>query len=219
MRPDAKMVGQIYKVGAPAIVMQALNSLQAFGVNYILIQISPTAVAAFGVYIRIQNFILMPAFGLNNAVIAITAFNYGARSRKRIDDTMKYGMLYALCIMTTGMAAVLCFADPILTLFDASVELKAIGSAAMRIISLSFIFVAFTLIAQGVYQALGNGVYSLVITLMRVVVVLLPCLYLLARTGELGSVWWAFLLAEGASAVVGFFLLKRIYVRRVIPLG
>lgn len=219
LKPDLKTIGQIYKVGAPAIVMQALNSLQAFGVNYILIKISPTAVAAFGVYLRVQNFIFMPAFGVNNAVIAITAFNYGARNKRRIDAVMKYGFIFALGIMLLGMTGMLTLSDWILRLFDASADLTAIGTTAMRVVCLSFVFVAFTLIAQGVYQALGNGLYSLVITLMRVVVVLLPTLYAFAALLELGQVWWAFVLAEGASAAVGAYLLKRIYVQRVAPLA
>ncbi|MCC8190829.1 MAG: MATE family efflux transporter [Planctomycetes bacterium] len=217
-RPDGRILAQIYRVGAPAILMQSLNPLQGFGVNTILMGFSPTAVAAFGVYIRIQNFIFMPALGLGNGVIALTAFNYGARNRRRVEQTMRYGFCYSLIIMVTGMVCLQVFAPDILSLFDASRELVAIGTVALRVISLSFVFVAFTLIAQGLYQALGNGVYSLLITLMRVVVVLLPVLYFLATRYTLDRVWWAFFLAEGASAALGAYLLHRIYVERVAPL-
>ncbi len=218
-RPHGKTIAEIYRVGAPAIVMQALNSLMAFGVNLILISLSSTAVAAFGVYIKVQNFVFMPAFGVNNGVIAIAAFNYGRRDKARIDRTIRFGMLYAAIIMLIGTVLFQFLAAPILTLFDASADLMGFGVQAMRIISLSYLFVAFTLIAQGVYQALGNGSYSLIITLMRVVVLLLPVLWIFARVSGLQHIWWAFLIAEAGSAVVGAFLLAHIYRQRVLPLA
>jgi putative MATE family efflux protein len=216
--PDKKVIREIYHVGAPAIFNQSLNSLMAFGVNIILIALSSTAVAAFGIYIKIQNFVFMPAFGVNNGVIAITAFNYGAKNKSRIDRSIQSGLLYALCIMVAGTVLIQAFAPFIVSLFDASEELMSAGIMALRIISLSYAFAAFTLIAQGIYQALGNGIYSLIITLMRVVVVLLPVLYIFARFFELNQVWWAFVMAEGFSALTGAFLLHRIYQQKVAPL-
>jgi putative MATE family efflux protein len=218
-KPDKRMIGEIYRVGAPAIINQSLNSLMAFGVNFILIKISAAAVAAFGIYIKVQNFVFMPAFGVNNGVIAITAFNYGARRKKRIDSAIKYGMSYAGCIMLAGMFLIEIFADQILLLFDASDDLKSAGVAALRIISLNYIFAAVTLIMQGVYQGLGNGIYSLIITMMRVIVVLLPVLYIFTRILPLNQVWWAFVLAEGLSAAVGVFLLNSIYKEKVAPMS
>jgi len=217
-RPNWKIIGVIYKVGAPSIVMQSLNSLMAFGVNLILIQISSTAVAAYGIYLKVQNFVFMPVFGLNNCVVAVAAFNYGARSKKRINDTIKFGMLYAAAIMLIGMVLMQVWAVQILGLFDASAELMTIGVNALRIISLTYLFVAFMTIGQGVYQALGNGLYSLIVTLLRVVIILLPALYIFAKLLPLNTVWWAFVLAEGGSAVVGAFLLKRIYSQKVAPI-
>jgi putative MATE family efflux protein len=221
-RPDKQMIGEIYHVGLPAIFNQSLNSLMAFGVNIILMRLSSTAVAAFGIYIKIQNFVFMPAFGVNNGVIAITAFNYGARNKKRIDSSMRFGMLDALCIMLAGTILIQIFARPLVALFDASPELMSVGVRALRIISLSYAFAAFTLVCQGVYQALGNGMYSFIITLMRVVVVLLPVLYIFSKLLPHGQVlthiWWAFGMAEGFSAVVGAFLLRRIYKQKVAPL-
>jgi putative MATE family efflux protein len=218
-RPDAKVIGAIYRVGAPAIANQSLNSLMAFGVNLILMSLSATAVAAFGIYLRIQNFVLMPAFGVNNGVIAIGAFNYGARNKRRIDGTIKHGLMLAGSILILGTILIQVFTVPILKLFDASDTLMALGSQALRIISLSYVFVALTLVMQGVYQALGNGLYSLVITLMRVVIVLLPALYLFAQCFAPRQVWWAFVLAEALSAAVGAVLFKRIYREKVKPLG
>jgi putative MATE family efflux protein len=216
-RPDKQMIGEIYRVGLPAIFNQSLNSLMAFGVNVILIGLSSTAVAAFGIYIKIQNFVFMPAFGVNNGVIAITAFNYGARNKSRIDSSMRFGMLYALCIMLIGIALIQLFAPFMVSLFDASSELMYLGVIILRIVSVSYIFAAFTLVAQGIYQALGNGVYSFIITLMRVVVVLLPVLYIFAKLLPISQIWWAFVMAEAFSAVVGAFLLHRIYTRKVMP--
>jgi putative MATE family efflux protein len=217
-RPDRKVIGEIYHVGAPAIFNQSLNSLMAFGVNFILIKISSTAVAAFGIYIKVQNFVFMPAFGLNNGVIAITAFNYGAQNKKRIDHSIKFGMMYAVTIMLIGTVLMQLLANQLVSLFDASPELLSMGGMALRIICVGYIFAAFTLIAQGVYQALGNGTYSLIITLMRVAVVLLPVLYIFVRIFPLNQAWWAFVLAEGFSAVVGAFLLHRIYTQKVAPI-
>jgi putative MATE family efflux protein len=218
-RPDKQMIGEIYHVGLPAIFNQSLNSLMAFGVNVILMGLSSTAVAAFGVYIKIQNFVFMPAFGVNNGVIAITAFNYGAQNKKRIDSSMRFGMLYALCIMLLGTLLIQIFARPLVALFDASPELMSVGVRALRVISLSYAFAAFTLVCQGIYQALGNGIYSFIITLMRVVVVLLPVLYIFSKLLPINQIWWAFSMAEGFSGVVGAFLLRRVYRQKVTALG
>jgi putative MATE family efflux protein len=217
-RPDVKLLGEIYRVGAPAIFNQSLNSLMALGVNFVLLRITPTAVAAYGIYIRVQNFVFMPAFGLNNGVISIAAFNYGARNKKRVDATIRFGMIYGIGIMLIGMVLIQVFARPIVSLFNASDELMAIGSRMLRIISLGYCVVGFTLINQGVYQALGNGVYSLVITLSRVVVVLLPVLYVLARFFGLDQAWWAFVLAETFSGIVACFLLRHLYAQKVAKL-
>lgn len=214
-KPDVKMIGEIYRVGAPAIIMQALNSVMAFGVNIILITISNTAVAAFGIYIKVQNFFFMPVFGINNGVIVMTAFNYGAQKRKRIDDTVKFGMIYAETILISGIIVFHIFAQQIYGAFNASPELLSIGIPQLRIISLSYIFVGVTLIWQGFYQGLGNGLYSLIITLCRVIILLLPFLYLFSKITAVNNIWWSFVIAEGGSAIVGFFLLKKIYTNKV----
>ena len=217
-RPDRKVIGEIYRVGAPSIVMQSMNSLMAFGVNLILIKISATAVTAYGIYLKVQNFVFMPVFGLNNCVIAVAAFNFGARSKKRINETLKFGMLFAVIIMLIGTALMQILAVQILSLFNPSAELMDAGVAVLRTISLTYIFVAFMTIGQGFYQALGNGLYSLIVTLLRVIVILLPVLYIFAKLLPLSMVWWAFFIAEGGSAIVGAFLLKRIYSQKVSPI-
>ncbi len=214
-RPNGKIIGTILKVGTPAILIQALDqALLAFGVNLILIQSSSTVVAAFGVYYRVQSFALMPVWGLYNIFISIAAFNYGAKNRKRINETIKYGMLYASAIMLVGMTIIQLIPTQLLGLFDASEELISIGVAAMRIISLSYILLAFSVISQGFFQALGNGIYSLIVTLVRVAI-LFPTLYILFKVFEINVVWWAFVLANACSALVGAFLLKHIYSQKV----
>jgi Na+-driven multidrug efflux pump len=155
---------------------------------------------------------------VNNSVIAIGAFNCGVKSKKRIDQTIKSGMALAGSILAMEIVIMQTLTVPILRLFDASHELMEIGSAALRIISLGYLLVALTLIMQGVYQALGNGLYSLIVTLMRVAIVLIPALYIFAKIFPLEKVWWTFVLAEGFSAVVGAFLLKCIYHKKVRPL-
>jgi putative MATE family efflux protein len=217
-RPNGHIIRDIYRVGAPAIINQSFSSLMALGVNYIIISISSTAVAAFGIYIKIQNFIFLPAFGLNNGVIAITAFNYGAKDKKRVDSAIRFGVIYAVCIMLTGTVLIQIFANGIISLFDVSGELALIGIGALRIISLTYVLTGFTLIAQGICQALRNGLYSLGITLARVVVVLFPVLYLFSKLFPLNQIWWAFTIAEVSSAVAGIFLLRHMYAKKIMPL-
>ncbi|MDR1900809.1 MAG: MATE family efflux transporter [Treponema sp.] len=218
LKPEKHIIGTIYRVGAPAIVNQGLNSLMAFGVNFILIGISSTAVAAFGIYIKIQNFIFLPVYGLNNGVIAITAFNYGSREKKRIQASMKFGMIYAISMMLTGTIVLQLLARPIFSLFGTSLELMNAGVGIMRVISLGFVIVAFLFISQGIFQALGNGLYSLIVALLQVVVILLPLLYIFAKVFELRFIWWAFIAAQSIAAVAAAFLLKNIYSQKVKPL-
>lgn len=218
-RPDGKIIREIYRIGFPAIIMQSLNSVMSFGVNFILIPLSSTAVAAFGIYVKIMNFVFMPVYGLGNGVIAMTAFNYGAGSKKRIDSTIKAGMVYASVVMLLGTGVIELFSGNILMMFGASDELAEISITCLRVISLSYIFVAFTTISQGVCQALGNGVYSLVIALLRIVIVLLPVLYLFSLVFPLAQIWWAFMIAEITSAAVGVVLLRRIYKKKVAVTG
>lgn len=214
-RPELKIIRKIYSIGAPAIAMQSLNSLMAFGVNLILIRLTPTAVAAFGIYIKVQNFVFMPAFGLNNAVVAVAAFNYGAGRLRRVIETVKFGILYAAVIMAAGAVLVQIFAAPLLKLFDASPELLRIGVPALRIISVSYLFTAFMLIAQGSCQALGNGMYSLIVTLLRVIIFLLPLLWAFASLFQIADIWWAFVISEFASASVSALFLKKIYKEKI----
>ena len=214
-KPDPDMIGQIYRVGIPTIIMQSIGSVMSFGVNRILLAFTSTAAAVFGIYFKLQNFVFLPVFGLNNGVIPIVAYNFGAKDAKRLLQTVKLGICYAVCLMAFGFGVFQLFPSRLLLLFDASKDMLAIGVPALRIISLSFILAGFGVVGGAVFQALGNGMYSLMVSAARQLLVLLPAAYFLARRGNLGWVWWAFPIAELVSMGVSVFFFVRIY-RRVI---
>ena len=208
-RPDREIIGKIYSVGLPSIIMQSIGSVMVYGLNKILIAFSSTATAVFGVYFKLQSFVFMPVFGLNNGMVPVLAFNYGAKERQRMIDTIKYSVLYALIIMSAGTLAFWLFTDKLLLLFAASDHMMSMGIPALRIISVHFPIAAFCIIIGSVFQALGRAVYSMINSIMRQVVVLLPVAYLLSLTGEVNNVWWSFPIAEIMSfTVTTLFLIK-----------
>lgn len=208
-RPDKEIIGKIYSIGLPSIIMQSIGSVMVYGLNKILIAFSSTATAVFGVYFKLQSFIFMPVFGLNNGMVPILAFNYGAKKRERMVDTIKYSVIYALIIMTAGTLAFWLFTDKLLLLFAASDHMMSMGIPALRIISIHFPIAAFCIIIGSVFQALGRAIYSMINSIMRQVVVLLPVAYLLSLTGEVNNVWWSFPIAELMSfTVTTLFLIK-----------
>ena len=211
LRPDRQTIGQIYRVGIPSIVMQSIASVMTYGMNLILMTFSSTATAVLGVYFKLQSFIFMPVFGLNNGMIPIVAFNYGANSRKRVVQTVKYSVIYAMSIMTIGVAIFHVFPRELFLLFRASENMLEIGIPALRIISLSFIGAGYCIVCGSVYQALGNGIYSLVVSVARQLFVLLPVAYFLSRLGNVNYVWLAFPIAEIVSLVMSTVFLVRIY--------
>jgi len=202
MRPSLECIGQIYKVGIPSIIMQSIGSVMVYGLNQILIVFSTTATAVFGVYFKLQSFIFMPVFGLNNGMVPIVAYNYGARKRKRMIKTVKFSMLYAIGIMSVGCLVFQLIPDLLFLLFDASDHMLEMGIPALRIISLHFPIAGFCIIGGTLFQALGNGVYSLITSVCRQLVVLLPAAYLLSLLGNVNYVWWAFPIAELMSLLV-----------------
>ncbi len=218
-RPDGKTIGAIYKVGIPSIIMQAIGSVMTFGMNKILLMFSSTAAAVFGIYFKLQSFIFMPVFGLNNGMIPIIAYNYGAKNRKRIIETIKLSLVIALMIMAAGFAIFQIAPELMLRkLFDASEHMVEIGVPALRIISLSFIFAGFGIVSSSVFQALGNGVYSLIVSAARQLVVILPVAYLFAKFFGLSMVWWSIAIAELVSLTLSFILLVRIYKIKIKPI-
>ena len=211
-RPHPRTIAVIYEVGVPSIIMQAIGSVMTFGMNRILLMFSSTAAAVFGVYFKLQSFIFMPVFGLNNGMIPVIAFNYGARNRKRIVQTIKLSVLIAVIIMLFGLAVFQLLPGFLLAnLFDASEHMLAIGVPALRIISLSFLFAGYCIIVGSVFQALGNGVYSLTVSAARQLFVILPVAYIFAKVFGLSMVWWSIPIAEIVSLALSTLLLKRIY--------
>ena len=214
-RPDGGTIGRIYKVGLPSIIMQSIGSIMTYGMNLILIGFSSTAAAVFGVYFKLQSFFFMPVFGLNNGMVPIVAFNYGAGKRKRLVKTIKLSMGYAFLLLFLGFFVFECAPATLLGLFDASEDMITIGVPALRTIGIHFLVAWYCIIAGSVFQALGNGVYSLVVSVARQLVVLLPAAYILAKLGGLHAVWWSFPIAEIMSFMVSTFFLIAIY-RKVI---
>ena len=211
IRWDKPVVREIYRVGVPSIVMQSIGSVMTFGMNKILFVFTPTATAVFGAYFKIQSFIFMPVFGLNNGMLPIISYNYGAARMDRVNRTVRLTICTAVCIMTVGFAVFQLAPATLLTLFDASAEMTAIGVPALRIISISFLLAGFCIIAGSVCQAIGNPLYSMMVSICRQLVVLLPAAWLLAQSGRLELVWWSFPIAEIAS-----FTLSAIFLRRTM---
>ncbi len=215
-RPHARTIVLIYEVGIPSIIMQAIGSVMTFGMNKILLMFSSTAAAVFGVYFKLQSFIFMPVFGLNNAMIPIIAYNYGARNRKRITHTLKLSILIAVCIMLIGFLLFQTTTGFFLrNFFDASANMLSIGVPALRIISVSFLFAGYNIIVSSLFQALGNGIYSLIVSAARQLVVILPVAYILSVLFGLSMVWWAIPIAEVVSFFMCTGLLKRIYSKKL----
>ncbi len=214
-KPNGRVVKQIYMIGVPSIIMQAIGSVMTYGMNRILITFTDTATAVFGVYFKLQSFVFMPVFGLNNGMVPIIAYNYGARNKERVVKTFQLSVCYAVAIMAAGVVIMQCIPDKLLLLFDASEHMLEIGVPALRIISTCFVVAAFCIVTGSVFQALGYAWYSMVNSICRQLVVLLPAAYLLALTGKLQNVWWSFPIAEVMSASVTVFFLVRIW-RRVI---
>ena len=213
-RPEGRLIGEIYKIGVPSIIMMAIGSIMNFGMNQILLAFSATATAVFGVYFKLQSFIFMPVFGLNNGIIPIIAYNYGAQNRKRVTGAVKHGLAYAVGIMTIGFLLFQCIPEELLLLFDASETMLSIGVPALRIISIHFFMAAFGIACGSIFQALGFAVYSMIISIARQLVVLLPVAYNLAQFGNLNLVWWCFPIAEVVSLIMTILFL--IHVNRIV---
>jgi len=208
-RPNAHIVKQIYSVGIPSIIMQSIGSVMTFGMNTILITFSTTATAVFGVYFKLQSFAFMPVFGLNNGMIPIIAYNLGAKQKKRMFDTIKLAMIYATGMMIIGVIFFETIPQTLLGFFNASEAMIKIGTPALRIIAIHFIFAGFSIVCSATFQAVGKGTYSLLTSLIRQLLVLLPCAYVLSLTGNLDLIWLCFPIAEIFSAVTSFILMKR----------
>lgn len=217
-KPCKKTIGDIYKIGVPSIIMQSIGSLTTFGMNNILLMFSSTAATVFGVYFKLQSFVFMPVFGLTNGMIPIVAYNYGAQNKKRIYQTIKLSAIIAVSIMLVGVIIFQLFPQTLLGLFEASDHMLEIGVPALRTISLCFVFAGFSIIASSVFQALGNGIYSMLISIARQIVVILPVAFIFAKWFGLDMVWYAYPIAEIVSVIMCIFMLKQIIKNKVKPL-
>ena len=218
-RFDSWIVRRIYLVGAPSIIMNAIGSLMVFGMNQILLTFTKTATAVLGVYFKVQSFVFMPIYGLNNGMVPIIAYNYGARKKDRLLRTVKLGVLYAVLIMIVGLLVVQTIPDKIFLLFQADENMLSIGVPALRIISLSFVFAGYCVVTSATFQALGEGIQSMIVSIVRQLVVLLPAAWLLAKLGDVNLVWYAFPIAELASLTLCTVFLVRTYRKLIRPLG
>ena len=209
IRPNKAIIGEIYRVGLPSIVMQSIGSVMTFVMNKILITFSTTAAAVFGAYFKLQSFVFMPIFGLNNAMVPIISYNFGAAKPERVKRTIRYTILTAICIMALGTLAFETIPQVLLSFFDASEHMLAIGIPALRIIGTHFMLAGFCIIAGSVCQAIGNPTYSLITSVCRQLVVLLPVAWLLSQTGVLDLIWLAFPVAELISLILSAIFLKK----------
>ena len=217
-RPHWKIIGQIYAIGLPSVVMVAIGSVMTFCMNKILIayhSAKETAATAFGIYFKLNSFIFMPIFGLNNGVVSIIAYNYGAQHRRRMTETIKRSTIYASCIMLLGMSIFLSIPGTLLKIFDATDTLLAVGVPALRIISLSFCMAGASIALTSAFQALGKSLYSMIISIIRQLVFLVPLAYILARYGAGISnndlVWWSYPIAEVAALTVSLLFFRHMY--------
>lgn len=217
-RPQARTIKRIYQVGIPSIAMTSVGSVMTFCMNRILIGFSSTAVAVFGVYFKMQSFIVMPLFGLNNGMLPIIAYNYGARKPERITKVIKMAMVAAISIMLVGFAATQLCPGLLLSIFNAGPDMLALGKVALRIISFHFIVVGFNIVASAAFQALGRGVMALLVSLVRQLFVLVPAAWLLSLSGNVNLIWWSFPIAEAASLVMCSLFLAHCYRTIVHPM-
>lgn len=209
-KPDGEVIRRIYSVGLPSIIMQSIGSVMVFAINKILGTFSSTAVAVFGVYFKLQSFVFMPIFGLNNGMVPIVAYNYGAKNRLRMLKTIRLATIFAVTIMSAGLLIFEIFPGILFRLFDASDHMLSMGIPALRIIAVHFPIAAVCIILGSVFQSLGNGMYSMIVSVMRQIVVLIPAAYLLSLTGNVNNVWWAFPIAEVMSLISTLFFLRKI---------
>ena len=222
MKPEGRIIKEIYSIGLPAIIAQALMSIMVYVMNLIL-KFSPSAQTAYGLFYKVQQFVLFLAFGLRDAITPIIAFAYGMGSKKRIKDGIKYGLAYTMALMILGIAITEVFPGAFATLFNAG-ESREYFIWAMRIISVSFIFAGINVAYQGIYQALDGGIESLIISLIRQLVLILPLagiFSIFVRNGQMGVslIWWAFPITEIVTCLVGYVFLKRIIKDRVESLS
>ena len=219
LKPEGQIIGKIYAVGIPSIIVMSIGSILVYFLNIILGSFTTTAIAVYGVYFKLQSFVFMPVFGLNNGSVPIVGYNFGARNKKRVTKTIIISSLAACSIMLVGMLIFELFPRQLLGMFNASEEMYSIGIVALRIIAIHFPIAAFCIILSSVFQALGKGIQSMSISFIRQLIVLLPAAWLLSLTGNINNIWWAFPIAEVISLLTCVILLKRVYDKEIKPMA
>ena len=210
IRPHLQTMKDIYRIGIPAIVLQSVGALMNFSINKILAGFSDLAVATFGVYFKLQSFVFMPIFGMNNGSVPIIAYNYGADKRDRLEQAMSLGVRYGVIVMSIGTIIFWLFPEQLMALFNAPAEMSAMGVVALHIMSLNFPFAGYAIMRGAAFQALGKSVYSMNISLIRQLVVIIPCAFIFAKIGGVNMVWWAFPIAEIAGTGMSIMYTRRI---------
>ncbi len=210
LRPHWQTMKDIYKIAIPSIVLQSVGAVMTFSLNKILSQFSDLAVATFGVYFKLQSFVFMPLFGMNSASVPIIAYNYGADRRDRLEKTMSLGVRYGIGIMSVGTIIFWLFPEQLMELFSAPPEMISMGVVALHIISLNFPFAGYAIMRGACFQALGKSIYSMNISLVRQLLIIIPCAYAFARIGGVDMVWWAFPCAEIAGVTMSMYYTMRI---------
>ena len=211
IRPDIKIIGRIYSVGLPSILMVSISSVMTYSMNMILKTFSDTATAVFGSYFKLQSFVFMPVFGLNNGTIPVLAYNLGARKKERIDETLKFAIKLAVSIMLAGLLIFELIPGVLLSFFDASDYMLSIGIPALRIIAIHFPIAGVSIVLISLFQAFSKSVYSFIVSICRQLVVLIPAAYLLSLTGNVSNVWWSFPMAELVSLILTMTFFRRVY--------
>lgn len=214
-RINFQIIREIYEVGIPSIIMMSISSITTYTINNILIKFSSTATAVYGIYFKVQSFVFMPVFGLTNGMVPILAYNYGAQRKSRIKETVRLSMIYVTVIMTLGLIVIQLIPNLILSLFNASEHMLGIGIPALRIISIGYIFAGISIVASSVYQAFGNGVLSLINSVSRQLVVLIPSAYFLSLLGNVHLIWWSYPIAELVSLILTIIFLKYIFNQKI----
>lgn len=210
VRPHLQTMKEIYRIAIPTIVLQSVGAVMTFSLNRILSQFSDLAVATFGVYFKLQSFVFMPLFGMNNGSVPIIAYNYGADRKDRLEETMRLGARYGVGIMCVGTLLFWLFPKELMALFDSPPEMVAMGVVALHIISINFPFAGYAIMRGAAFQALGKSVYSMNISLVRQLVIIIPCAFIFAKLGGVNAVWWAFPCAEVAGVSMSIIYTNRI---------
>ena len=226
-RPEGKMIGRILAIGVPSMIMIVIGSLMTYSFNLVLDRfntpatpmLGETGKTVFGAYFKLQSFVFMPVFGINNAVLAISAYNYGARKPKRITGVLKCGVFGATCLMLIGTALFLLIPDKLLGFFNPDGDMLAVGETALRIMCIPFLAAGVCIIFSGVFQGLGRSHYSMYVSMARQLIVLIPVAYLLSLSGSIDAVWFAFPIAEVVSLFLSVFLLVMLYRKKIRPLS